>query len=429
MKKIWMILVMMCSVSAFTACSDDGEDPKSPVTVTEMEKMAYRGEDFLIKGTGFDPSAKFALKDEAGKETPLEIVGEVTATQVRLDIPTDLEAGKYTVVLIQAGSWELGKITLAGILDIVWPAELNVDKAMTIGGQGFDETVKVYLEAENGTRTEVQGVQVTENGIECQIPDEVLRNKLYVIVCIQDEKEYKSDGIILTITKRLKSIEWKHTESDYDEELGDFVDKEVSDLTELHYNDKGQLAQVITSGDVVNITYPNEKTIKALSEDEDWGEIDITFTLDGTAVRSCDLYDSELWDYATCDWNYLDNNYLQKIASKDESSATCDFTFQDGDLTKLELSVLNQTHSFEYGNQLAYGMDMAVWITAKGKDLLTYSFYLDLLGKKSLHLPIKYSDGVDDFDLEYELDEDGFVTQLTLPTPWGEPDVYKFTWE
>ncbi len=429
MKKIWMILLMACSVYALTACSEKEDGPKdlNPVTVTEMAKMAYRGEDFVIKGTGFDPSAKFALKDEAGKETPLEIVGEITATQVRLDIPTDLEAGKYTVILTQAGSWELGEITLAGILNIVWPAELHIEKTMTIAGEGFDETVKVWLEAEDGTRTEAQGVKVTENGIECQLPDGVQRDKLYTVVCIQDEKEYKSDEIILTITKRLKSIEWLHTESDYDEEVGDFVDKKFSDLTELYYNNKGQLEKVTTSGDVVNITYPDEKTIKVLSEDE--GEIDIAFTLDGEAVSSCYLYDSELWDYATCNWNYLDNNYLQKIASGDESSATCDFTFQDGDLTKLELSVLNQTHSFEYGEQLAYGMDAAVWITAKGKDLLTYSFYLDLLGKKSLHLPVKYYAGGEGFDLEYEYDEDGFVTKLTVPTSWGDPDIYEFVWE
>lgn len=122
MKKIWMILLMACSVYALTACSEKEDGPKDLPFTVEMENTAYRGEDFVIKGTGFETTAKFFLRDEAGKETPLEIVGEITATQVRLDIPTDLEAGKYTVILTQAGSWELGEITLAGILNIVWPA-------------------------------------------------------------------------------------------------------------------------------------------------------------------------------------------------------------------------------------------------------------------------------------------------------------------
>ena len=69
MKKIWMILLMACSVYALTACSEKEDGPKdlNPVTVTEMAKMAYRGEDFVIKGTGFDPSAKFALKMKQAK--------------------------------------------------------------------------------------------------------------------------------------------------------------------------------------------------------------------------------------------------------------------------------------------------------------------------------------------------------------------------
>lgn len=424
---------MACSVYALTACSEKEDGPKDLPFTVEMENTAYRGEDFVIKGTGFETTAKFFLRDEAGKETPLEIVGEITATQVRLDIPTDLEAGKYTVILTQAGSWELGEITLAGILNIVWPAELHIGKIMTIAGEGFNETVKVWLEAEDGTRTEAQGVEVTENGIECQLPVGVQRDKLYTIVCIQDEKEYKSDEIILTIVKRLKSIgQWK--KGYMDAESQEWLDELYLALTNFVY-DGERLQQVEAPVDfsnttyIVNITYPDEKTIKVLSEDEE--EINMTFTLDGKMVSSCKIYDDIAYvEDITYIWEYLDDNHFQKMTSIDADAAyPCDFTFQDGDLTKLELSVMGETHSFEFGNQLAYGMDVAVWICAKGKDLFTYSFYLDLLGKKSLHLPVKYYVGGEGFDLEYEYDEDGFVTKLTVPTSWGDPDVYEFVWE
>lgn len=434
MKKIWMILLMACSVYALTACSEKEDGPKdlNPVTVTEMAKMAYRGEDFVIKGTGFDPSAKFALKDEAGKETPLEIVGEITATQVRLDIPTDLEAGKYTVILTQAGSWELGEITLAGILNIVWPAELHIGKTMTIAGEGFAQTAKVYLESEDGTRSnELEIKNATDKELVCQVPADFQHGKLCTIVLVQDEKEYKSAKVQALVLKRLKSI-GKMEPGYWDSETGEWVDEPYLSLTEFVY-DGEQLKQVKNpNDDIVNITYPDENSIEAMSEDQDAMEAtSIVFMLDGKQVRSCNMYDPIAYEEVTYTWEYVDN-YLEKITSTNEfAGSACAFTFVDGNLKDLELSDIN---SFEYGDKFAYGLDMAAWIIAQNDYLLPYAIYLDLLGKKSLNLPVKYypsSGEGSGVDLEYEYDTQGYVTKLTIPAlfEWEEAKVYEFIWE
>lgn len=434
MKKIWMILLMACSVYALTACSEKEDGPKdlNPVTVTEMAKMAYRGEDFVIKGTGFDPSAKFALKDEAGKETPLEIVGEITATQVRLDIPTDLEAGKYTVILTQAGSWELGEITLAGILNIVWPAELHIGKTMTIAGEGFAQTAKVYLESEDGTRSnELEIKNATDKELVCQVPADFQHGKLCTIVLVQDEKEYKSAKVQALVLKRLKSI-GKMEPGYWDSETGEWVDEPYLSLTEFVY-DGEQLKQVKNpNDDIVNITYPDENSIEAMSEDQDAMEAtSIVFMLDGKQVRSCNMYDPIAYEEVTYTWEYVDN-YLEKITSTNEfASSACAFTFVDGNLKDLELNGIN---SFEYGDKFVYGLDMAAWIIAQNDYLLPYVIYLDLLGKKSLNLPVKYypsSGEGSGVDLEYEYDAQGYVTKLTIPAlfEWDEAKVYEFVWE
>ncbi len=437
MKKIWMILLMACSVYALTACSEKEDGPKdlNPVTVTEMAKMAYRGEDFVIKGTGFDPSAKFALKDEAGKETPLEIVGEITATQVRLDIPTDLEAGKYTVILTQAGSWELGEITLAGILNIVWPAELHIGKTMTIAGEGFAQTAKVYLESEDGTRSnELEIKNATDKELVCQVPADFQHGKLCTIVLVQDEKEYKSAKVQALVLKRLKSIEqliagyYEYTEWGESGPTDSIWIEPTTILTEFIYNGE-QLKQVKNpNDDIVNITYPDENTIKVGSEEE---SADILFMLDGKQVRSCDMFDEVAYEEVTYTWEYVDN-YLEKITSTNEfASSACAFTFVDGNLKDLELNGIN---SFEYGDKFVYGLDMAAWIIAQNDYLLPYAIYLDLLGKKSLNLPVKYypsSGEGSGVDLEYEYDAQGYVTKLTIPAlfEWDEAKVYEFIWE
>ena len=412
MKKIWMILLMACSVYALTACSEKEDGPKDLPFTVEMENTAYRGEDFVIKGTGFETTAKFFLRDEAGKETPLEIVGEITATQVRLDIPTDLEAGKYTVILTQAGSWELGEITLAGILNIVWPAELHIGKTMTIAGEGFAQTAKVYLESEDGTRSnELEIKNATDKELVCQVPADFQHGKLCTIVLVQDEKEYKSAKVQALVLKRLKSIEqliagyYEYTEWGESGPTDSIWIEPTTILTEFIYNGE-QLKQVKNpNDDIVNITYPDENTIKVGSEEE---SADILFMLDGKQVRSCDMFDEVEF-----------------------ASSACAFTFVDGNLKDLELSGIN---SFEYGDKFVYGLDMAAWIIAQNDYLLPYAIYLDLLGKKSLNLPVKYypsSGEGSGVDLEYEYDAQGYVTKLTIPAlfEWDEAKVYEFIWE
>lgn len=112
MKKIWLMLAMICSVCAFTACSDDdnkgdGETtPICPVTNVSLDKSSAKvGDQVVLSGKGFATGAKLYLK----KTDEIQISGiAITSdgTTVTFYVP-EVEEGVYNLVLEQNGKWTL----------------------------------------------------------------------------------------------------------------------------------------------------------------------------------------------------------------------------------------------------------------------------------------------------------------------------------
>lgn len=115
MRKIWFILLMMCTVGAMSACSDDNDDDnnggQSPVSNVYLPAEGQLGQEIEIVGDGFASTAEFFLKDAAGKATPVPVV-KVATDKVTLTVPENLEPGKYTLILKQAGEWTLGTLDI-----------------------------------------------------------------------------------------------------------------------------------------------------------------------------------------------------------------------------------------------------------------------------------------------------------------------------
>ena len=117
MKKIWLMLLMICSVCAFSACSNDDDEKKDdeekvcPVTNIVMSKTAEVGETIKITGEGFATTAKLTLQNEAGDNVDMEATIN-SDKEVTCIIPT-IEAGKYKVILTQNGTWEIGTIEIS----------------------------------------------------------------------------------------------------------------------------------------------------------------------------------------------------------------------------------------------------------------------------------------------------------------------------
>ena len=112
MKKIWLMWLMVCAVCTFSACSDDDDPiPQNPVTEVKMPATAEIGTEINVSGKGFTNGAQLYLKDTEGEETKVDGV-EFSASGAIFKVPMSLQAGEYTLVLLQSGRWELGKITL-----------------------------------------------------------------------------------------------------------------------------------------------------------------------------------------------------------------------------------------------------------------------------------------------------------------------------
>lgn len=112
MKNVYLFLMMMmCTVCAFTGCSDEEDDaPVCPVTGVVLPKQAQKaGSEFQIAGNGFSSTCEIYLR--AKQDVKAEVT-ERLASAVTVMIPVTLTSGEYDVVLKQEGEWTIGKITV-----------------------------------------------------------------------------------------------------------------------------------------------------------------------------------------------------------------------------------------------------------------------------------------------------------------------------
>lgn len=111
------MLVMICSVCAFTACSDDDDDnennggggtvtPVCPVTNVSIDKAtAQIGDQVVLSGNGFATTAKLYLKKT--EEIALQGIAITSdGSAVTFYVP-EVEEGVYNIVLEQEGKWTL----------------------------------------------------------------------------------------------------------------------------------------------------------------------------------------------------------------------------------------------------------------------------------------------------------------------------------
>ena len=81
---------MVCSACAFTACSDNDDEPTPPVAPTAtLPETFTAGEEVTVNGKDFVTAAKLILKNSADATKGAAF----TATSVTFTVPADAEAG------------------------------------------------------------------------------------------------------------------------------------------------------------------------------------------------------------------------------------------------------------------------------------------------------------------------------------------------
>lgn len=70
------MLLMVCSACAFTACSDNDDEPTPPVAPTAtLPETFTAGEEVTVNGKDFVTAAKLILKNSADATKTLDIEG------------------------------------------------------------------------------------------------------------------------------------------------------------------------------------------------------------------------------------------------------------------------------------------------------------------------------------------------------------------
>ncbi|MFR3328627.1 MAG: hypothetical protein ACLTSL_00395 [Odoribacter splanchnicus] len=153
MKKIWLMLLMVCGICAFNACSDDdngdgsgdGDGSEQVIVEVEMKDTIVVGQKVVVKGKGFKTSAKLYLGD-----VKLDATLEADASGVSFILADDFQPGVYELSVEQDGK------------KVVLKKEVVVEKADDMTGKvksitlaekdGLNETFEfVYVDGKMAT--------------------------------------------------------------------------------------------------------------------------------------------------------------------------------------------------------------------------------------------------------------------------------------
>lgn len=332
MKKLYYLLLMVCTVFAFTACSDDDDGngdnpPKNPVTEYSVPAQGEIGGPVTIKGKGYTAESKIFLKN-----TKTEVEATVTAhTAVDLvfTVPVTLTAGTYTVVLNQAGGkWDLGSIALIAANPVkdfeIVEKSVKAGGAVNVKGTGWADNCRIYLLNAASVKTDVENIQKTASGIQFTIPASVVAG-IYTVM-LEQTGDW-SLGTIEVVSEGPKKLS-KVVFTDFDKAKTTF---------ELFYNAEGKIDSVYRLIDDFSqgwkVTYTESSvTVVVKGEDSGGDPVDKTTVyslVDGVAKsgRRTDVIENKTTDY-TLDFS---GDFFTKFSYDD---VTLTYVYEEGLLTE-----------------------------------------------------------------------------------------------
>ncbi len=444
MKKIWLLMLMVCTMGVFTACSDDDngdKTPVNPITNCSVPSTAEIGTEVTVRGEGFDATvAKLILKDSENKETVIQNPS-FTSSGAIFSIPMSLNEGKYTVILNQNGTWELGKITLTPaslpVTDLNIAEVGGIGKSLTIGGNGFNQTAEVYLENESGTRTQLT-VTDRSSGLTCTVPTTAAKGD-YKLILKQNGGEWTlTDKITLTVVKRLKSVKQRSESTMSGEgmimtgvtEIGWEIrnsNQQISAFAQTMYmsqkvvdEESGEVLQE-DEGDmesVYNVSIVGNKYsfVNAPENEGAFDPFNLTLTDGIVTSSSIERSNGHSGDYT---WKY-DNGYFQGLFNVTSGNAYLTYVYNGNNITGY-----NDMEFFIYGDKELknnpFGTDVVVCYLGLIDAIEPFQLVahmLDLCDKKSVNLPSAVNSSNPNtgedvvLSFTYEYDADGYVTSM-----------------
>ena len=400
MKKLISMMLMLCAIITFSACSSDDDGPSNPVSNQVVPSSAKIGSEVTVQGNGFASGQTIYLQPEQGAEVNAN--AKMTSNGATFTIPYTMTPGKVNVVLKVANdSFTLGSMNLLAadnpISTLSLPAEMGLGQEVTLAGIGFAQGDKIVV----GDKT--IDATVTTDGVKFTVPADLAEGE-YAVSLIRGNSTWELGKVYAYQQRQVESITITDNAmlDGYAPNLG--LTEKVLTLN-MAYNADGSLQKITSNG---NLSWDFNYNGKTVTVDG------YTYTLDDQGrIVSSTAMDMQTGEDVTYTWSYDANGYLvsvKKNGAEDNDDANFLSTYTDGNLSAYTLSLSNDfttdksIHTCPNTVEPFYLLNTFNWLMSR--DDLFIGFLLNRNVKVSTYVP---SQIIAD-DIDYNAGEMGKTT-------------------
>lgn len=401
MKKLISMMLMLCAIITFSACSSDDDGPSNPVSNQVVPSSAKIGSEVTVQGNGFASGQTIYLQPEQGAEVNAN--AKMTSNGATFTIPYTMTPGKVNVVLKVANdSFTLGSMNLLAadnpISTLSLPAEMGLGQEVTLAGIGFAQGDKIVV----GDKT--IDATVTTDGVKFTVPADLAEGE-YAVSLVRGNSTWELGKVYAYQQRQVESI--TITDNMFltmmASKLG-LTEEGVLTLN-MAYNADGSLQKITSNG---NLSWDFNYNGKTVTVDG------YTYTLDDQGrIVSSTAMDMQTGEDVTYTWSYDANGYLvsvKKNGAEDNDDANFLSTYTDGNLSAYTLSLSNDfttdksIHTCPNTVEPFYLLNTFNWLMSR--DDLFIGFLLNRNVKVSTYVP---SQIIAD-DIDYNAGEMGKTT-------------------
>lgn len=403
MKKLISMMLMLCAIITFSACSSDDDGPSNPVSNQVVPSSAKIGSEVTVQGNGFASGQTIYLQPEQGAEVNAN--AKMTSNGATFTIPYTMTPGKVNVVLKVANdSFTLGSMNLLAadnpISTLSLPAEMGLGQEVTIAGIGFAQGDKIVV----GDKT--IDATVTTDGVKFTVPADLAEGE-YAVSLVRGSASWELGKVYAFQQRQVESIT--------------ITDNAMLNMyAPMLGLEEGKL--------VVNFAYNEDGSLKAISSN---GAVEWAFEYSGKTITTKNLYDQPIaytiddqgriisstgydmyGDAVAYTWNYDANGYLvsvKKNGAADNDDANLLNTYTDGNLSAYTMSLANGLATDKSIRTCPNTIEPLYLLNAFGWMQTREDLFLGFL----LNRNVKVSTYVPSQLIAAEMDESGAETSVT----------------
>lgn len=403
MKKLISMMLMLCTIITFSACSSDDDGPSNPVSNQVVPSSAKIGSEVTVQGNGFASGQTIYLQPEQGAEVNAN--AKMTSNGATFTIPYTMTPGKVNVVLKVANdSFTLGSMNLLAadnpISTLSLPAEMGLGQEVTLAGIGFAQGDKIVV----GDKT--IDATIAADGVKFTVPADLADGE-YAVSLVRGNSTWELGKVYAYQQRQVESI----TITD---------NAMLTMYAPMLGLEEGKL--------ILNFAYNEDGSLKAISSN---GAVEWAFEYSGKTITTKNLYDQPIaytiddqgriisstgydmyGDAVAYTWNYDANGYLvsvKKNGAADNDDANLLNTYTDGNLSAYTMSLANGLATDKSIRTCPNTIEPLYLLNAFGWMQTREDLFLGFL----LNRNVKVSTYVPSQLIAAEMDESGAETSVT----------------